>query len=68
MGVDMTESSSKPKAAKSSTDSGVAGRNMVMVGSAPTQTSRDAGKWTGSLATNCDPRCDPYFLFGASYT
>ena len=46
MGVDMTERSSRAKAAKSSTDSGVAGRNILTATSSalPTQMSRDTRK------------------------
>lgn len=42
MGVDMTERSKRAKAAKSNTDSGVAGRNIMAACSALTQMSRGA--------------------------
>lgn len=61
MGVDITESSNRAKAAKSSMDNGVAGRNIMAACSAPTQMSRDAES-RNSLATNGNPRCDTQFL------
>lgn len=53
IGVDITESSNRAKAANSSMDSGVAGRNMTAACSALTQMSRDASRMD---------RCDPQFL------